>query len=77
MYNLTMKEEVEDYYKRCEKYYLYELQEGLEDVANYFYGEMQRCKNILTLYNEHKMYPNDWQEMKQIAEINRINRSMK
>ena len=77
MYNLTMKEEVEDYLKKCEKHYLWELEEGNEDTAKYFLGEVERCKTILALYNEMKMYPSDWQEMKKIAEINRINRSMR
>jgi hypothetical protein len=76
MYNLPLKEELEEYLKRCEVYYLCELQDNNEHTANFYYTKIQECKNLLTLYNERKLSLSDWQEIKKIAEINRMNRVM-
>lgn len=71
MLKLSMIEEVEEYKIGCEK----SIKEAPTlDNALYWQERLQECETLLTLFREMKMHWNDWARMKQIADLNRMER---
>lgn len=53
------------------------MQEEVAELQAYYKSKGQtekasECAEILQLFNEMKMYPNQWAEMKRLAEQNRL-----
>ena len=56
------------------------LNEEVEELKAYYeengnYEQAKECADILQLFYEMKMYPNQWAEMKRLAEQNRLLRN--
>lgn len=73
MLKLTMPEEVEEYATKC-LMYLKEA-ENTEN-AEYWLERVNECRMLIRLFKEMKMVWSDWARMKQIAELNREERTM-
>lgn len=57
------------------------MQEEVAELKAYYESKGQtekakECADILQLFNEMKMYPNQWAEMKRLAEQNRLLRNI-
>lgn len=73
MLKLTMPEEVAEYKTRCERFI---TDAPTIENALYWKERANECETLLTLFKEMKMCWSDWAKMKQIAELNREERTM-
>ena len=57
------------------------LNEEVEELKEYYeengnYEQAKECADILQLFYEMKMYPNQWAEMKRLAKQNRLRKQI-
>ena len=68
-----MYEEIIEYRDRCKKY-----SETAPTPENSLYWKerFEECETLLKLYREKKMHWGDWERMKAMADLNRMDRDV-